>query len=91
MCERCFGSIVEIQSFPVNRCWVAVQIINDQIYLAAPSDCPLYPDGTKRKGGGNSGGGRSRTVSLLVSADEGLSFSEACIPIKWLDKVWRIV
>lgn len=66
-------------------CPTSVQIIKDQIFLAAPSDCPLYPDGKKRSGG--TGGGRARTVSLLVSADEGLSFEEACIPIKWLDKV----
>jgi hypothetical protein len=66
------------------------QIINDQIYLAAPSDCPLYADGTKRKGAGSSGGGRARTVSLLVSEDEGLSFSEACVPMKWLDKGYNL-
>lgn len=80
---------------PVVSCSPAVillgsQIINDQIYLAAPSDCPLYADGSKRKGAGSSGGGRARTVSLLVSEDEGLSFSEACVPMKWLDKGYNL-
>jgi hypothetical protein len=71
-------------------CGNQFEIINDQIYLAAPSDCPLYADGTKRKGAGSSGGGRARTVSLLVSEDEGLSFSEACVPMKWLDKGYNL-
>ena len=58
------------------------------MYLAAPADCPLHPDGSKRKGAA-SGGARahSRTVELLVSDDGGTTFQEACIPIQWLDLV----
>ncbi len=56
------------------------------MYLAAPADCPLHPDGSKRKGPGGARA-HSRTVELLVSDDAGINFQEACIPIKWLDLV----
>ena len=61
----------------------AAQVLGDQIYLATPSDCPVNADGSKRRSKG--GGGRS--VSLLVSTDEALTFAEACIPIRFLDQV----
>lgn len=67
---------------------MGLQIIHNQVYLAAPADCPVHPDGSKRKGAA-SGGARahSRTVELMVSDDGGSNFQEACIPIKWLDLV----
>ena len=58
-------------------------MLGNQIYLATPSDCPVNADGSKRHAKG--GGGRS--VSLLVSTDEALTFAEACIPIRFLDQV----
>lgn len=58
-------------------------MLGKQIYLAAPSDCPLNPDGSKRAADASSGG----SVQLLVSSDEALTFEEACIPIRFLDKV----
>ena len=61
----------------------AAQVLGSQIYLATPSDCPVHADGSKRRASG--GGGRS--VSLLVSTDEALTFAEACIPIRFLDQV----
>ena len=59
------------------------QVLGKQIYLAAPSDCPLNADGSKRSTDGASSG----SVQLLVSTDEALTFEEACIPIRFLDKV----
>ena len=57
-------------------------MLGSQIFLATPSNCPVHADGSKRRSSG--GGGRS--VSLLVSTDEALSFAEACIPIRFLDQ-----
>lgn len=59
------------------------QVLGKQIYLAAPSDCPLNADGSKRSADAASRG----SVQLLVSTDEALTFEEACIPIRFLDKV----
>lgn len=61
------------------------QVLGKQIYLAAPSDCPLNFDGSKR--GKGSASRESSSVQLLVSNDEALTFEEACIPIRFLDKV----
>ncbi len=58
------------------------QVLGTQIFLATPSDCPVNADGSKR----HSSGGGGRSVSLLVSTDEALSFAEACIPIRFLDQ-----
>ena len=62
------------------------QIIHNQVYLAAPADCPLHPDGSRRNGPGGARA-HSRTVELLVSDDAGVNFQETCVPIKWLDLV----
>lgn len=64
-----------------------LQVLGKQIYLAAPSDCPLNYDGSKRSKGSATRG--TNSVQLLVSTDEALTFEEACIPIRFLDKASR--
>lgn len=71
-------------------CGNQFEIVHDQVYLAVPADCPVHPDGSKRS---HATGKRSagRTVQLLISNDEALTFQDACLPLKWLDLSYNLM
>ena len=60
----------------------SLQVVGSQVYLAIPDNCPIGPDGRKRRVSARSPG-----VALLISTDDALSFQAACLPLRYLNKV----
>lgn len=66
----------------VAACGNQIEVVGSMLYVATPASCPTHPDGRPRpvpRGAGAS------NVVLYTSADEGRSFSQACLPSKDLD------
>ncbi|KAK9806438.1 hypothetical protein WJX73_007437 [Symbiochloris irregularis] len=67
----------------VVSCGNQFDIINGQVYLAVPNNCPEGPNGEKKKL--NSAQQISATVGMYVSDSMGMNFREACLPSGDLD------
>lgn len=70
-------------------CGNLFEVIAGKVYLAVPSECPLGPDGSKRKPSDKTID--SRTVTLYVSDGDGDDFVEACLPASLEDDGYNIV
>ncbi|KAK9831811.1 hypothetical protein WJX74_010382 [Apatococcus lobatus] len=69
-------------------CGNQIEVLAGKVFLAMPSDCPVEPSGSKRNVPASATGRNS--VSMYISDDEALSFSQACLPVKWLDRGYNL-
>jgi sortilin len=81
----------------VASCGNQFEVVGRTLYLAMPADCPVHPDGSARPkraaggGGGGGGPGGGSNVVLYTSADEGATWLQACLPVKWMDLGYSLV
>jgi len=76
----------------VASCGNQFEAVGRTLYLAMPADCPVHPDGTTRpRHVPPAGGSGGANVVLYTSADEGASWAQACLPVKWMDLGYSLV
>eukprot|EP00884_Botryococcus_braunii_P007264 jgi/Botrbrau1/16539/Bobra.0327s0006.1 len=72
----------------VASCGNQFELVGHIMYLALPSDCPVEPDGSSRF---VPPGASSSNVVLYISEDEGKSFTQSCLPVKWMDLGYNLL
>lgn len=72
-------------------CGNLFEVVSHKVYLATPSDCPLDPNGKARKTPASSRSVKGRTVTMLMSDEDGDEFTESCLPVNLEDDGYNLV